>query len=96
MERIRLSHDSKFLASCSHDNTIKFWNVDYLFQEDIAENAEESGEPTPTNNSMEMDDSDDSDREQDSRSKKRTRVEKPKKVAQTNASEKSSEFFADL
>ena len=28
IECIHLSHDKKFLASCSHDNSVKFWSLD--------------------------------------------------------------------
>ncbi|CAG8454110.1 14633_t:CDS:10 [Ambispora leptoticha] len=31
IERIRLSYDQNYLASCSHDNTVKFWDIGFLF-----------------------------------------------------------------
>jgi len=40
IERIRLSRENKYLGSCSHDNTVKFWNVGYLFQNDDNDNDE--------------------------------------------------------
>jgi len=48
IERMRLSHDNLYLASSSHDNTIKFWNLKYLYEDeedadgsgDMADNAE--------------------------------------------------------
>ncbi|KAK3735914.1 hypothetical protein QZH41_009151 [Actinostola sp. cb2023] len=36
IERIRLSRDGNLLASCSHDQTVKFWNVDHLKSTSIA------------------------------------------------------------
>ncbi|EKX48261.1 hypothetical protein GUITHDRAFT_86068 [Guillardia theta CCMP2712] len=37
VEHIQMSHDNKFLASSSHDNTVRFWNISYLFEEDVRE-----------------------------------------------------------
>jgi len=31
IERLKLSRDSALLGSCSHDSTVKFWNVSYFF-----------------------------------------------------------------
>eukprot|EP00123_Amoebidium_parasiticum_P020460 comp50296_c0_seq1/m.47636 comp50296_c0_seq1/g.47636 ORF comp50296_c0_seq1/g.47636 comp50296_c0_seq1/m.47636 type:complete len:349 (-) comp50296_c0_seq1:241-1287(-) len=33
IERIRLSHDKHYLGSCSHDKTVKFWDVSSLVSE---------------------------------------------------------------
>lgn len=41
IECMALSHDNQFLTTSSHDYTIKFWNVSYLFEED---DDEEEGE----------------------------------------------------
>lgn len=30
IERIRLSRDGNLIASCSHDQTVKFWNIEHL------------------------------------------------------------------
>ena len=35
VENLSLSHDRKLLASCSHDQTIKFWRVDNLKKEKV-------------------------------------------------------------
>jgi len=44
IERIRLSRDNKYLGSCSHDNTVKFWNVEYLMDNDNENNEEENND----------------------------------------------------
>lgn len=44
VERMRLSHDKKYLASSSHDNSIKFWNVTYLYDDDEDEEGNENGD----------------------------------------------------
>ena len=49
VEHIALSHDRAFLSSCSHDNTVKFWNVSYLYDsnddgDDGQEDDEEQGD----------------------------------------------------
>jgi len=46
IERIRLSYDNTWLASCAHDNSVRFWDIKFLFNnvdEDEDENDEESG-----------------------------------------------------
>ncbi|XP_049865977.1 WD repeat-containing protein 55 homolog isoform X2 [Pectinophora gossypiella] len=30
VERLDISHDGQFIASCSHDNDVKFWNISYF------------------------------------------------------------------
>lgn len=35
IENLSLSHDKIFLASCSHDQTVKFWKVDNLKREKV-------------------------------------------------------------
>lgn len=40
IERMRLSGDGVFLGSCSHDKTIKFWNLTGLFDEEEDEAGE--------------------------------------------------------
>ncbi|CAG2248453.1 WD repeat-containing protein 55,WD repeat-containing protein 55 homolog [Mytilus edulis] len=37
VENISLSHDKKLLASCSHDQTIKFWNIDDLDEQRVSD-----------------------------------------------------------
>eukprot|EP01130_Rhizamoeba_saxonica_P015573 TRINITY_DN7031_c0_g1_i1.p1 TRINITY_DN7031_c0_g1~~TRINITY_DN7031_c0_g1_i1.p1 ORF type:complete len:318 (-),score=67.10 TRINITY_DN7031_c0_g1_i1:125-1078(-) len=42
IERMLLSHDKRLLASASHDNTVKFWNLSFMWDE-----AETPMEETP-------------------------------------------------
>jgi len=42
IECMALSHDNRFLTTASHDYTIKFWNVAYLFEEDDDDGEGES------------------------------------------------------
>lgn len=47
IECMALSHDNRFLTTASHDYSIKFWNVGYLYEDDgdeDEEGAEEAGE----------------------------------------------------
>ncbi|RUS21477.1 WD40-repeat-containing domain protein [Endogone sp. FLAS-F59071] len=44
IERVRLAHDRRFLASCSHDLSVKFWDVKWLFDEERDEDDEERDE----------------------------------------------------
>ncbi|XP_062591946.1 WD repeat-containing protein 55-like isoform X3 [Saccostrea cucullata] len=47
VENLSLSHDKKILASCSHDQTIKFWRVDNLKKEKVntRKKAKKSNKP---------------------------------------------------
>ena len=45
IEAMDLSHDLSLLASSSHDNCIRFWNVDHIYNEDNDDEDEiEKGE----------------------------------------------------
>ncbi|KAG2185588.1 hypothetical protein INT44_002381 [Umbelopsis vinacea] len=45
IERIRLSYDNTWLASCAHDNSVRFWDIKFLFNNaDEDENDDESGD----------------------------------------------------
>jgi hypothetical protein len=48
IERIRLSYDNVWLASCAHDNSIRFWDIRFLFnnanEEDDDKEEEEQGD----------------------------------------------------
>jgi len=41
IEQLKLTHDGKFMGSCSHDNSIKFWDIDYFFNDDGEDEDEE-------------------------------------------------------
>ncbi|XP_014791044.1 WD repeat-containing protein 55 isoform X2 [Octopus bimaculoides] len=51
VENLSLSRDKKFLASCSHDQTVKFWNLDILsdVEVNIQEKAKKSSRMNPLN-----------------------------------------------
>jgi len=61
VERIKLSRDKKLLGSCSHDNLVKFWNVQYLFEKDEEEmeneneNSKQEDESSEDDAKMEVD-----------------------------------------
>ncbi|GBB92887.1 hypothetical protein RclHR1_04640024 [Rhizophagus clarus] len=44
IECLRLSHDEILLASSSHDNTVKFWNIRYLFEEENGDDKNKSND----------------------------------------------------
>lgn len=50
IERLQLSYDNAWLGSCAHDNSIRFWDVQFLFNEEeeaasvASDNAKESSE----------------------------------------------------
>ena len=84
VERIALSHDKSFLASCSHDSTVKFWDVGYIFEEDDGEDDDEA----------DSDDSDDSDAMDDGEraAAARRKAKGKQKVQQPS----TNPFFGDL
>lgn len=44
IEEIQMSFNKSLLGSCSHDNSVKFWNIDYLFEEDDEGDEQDGGE----------------------------------------------------
>jgi len=50
IECLKLSHDNNLLASCSHDNTVKFWNIRYLYEEGDEEDEDEKISNKDNNN----------------------------------------------
>ncbi|KAG0248947.1 hypothetical protein BG011_009720 [Mortierella polycephala] len=99
IECIKLSHDKTYLASCSHDDTVRFWDVRHLTSdrdemEDDSQEAQETNEDKDSDDdqgpSGDMDvDSDDSD---DSDAPKKT-SRRPKKQA---PAANNPGFFDDL
>ena len=52
VENLSLSHCRKYLASCSHDQTIKFWNVENLEKEQVntyRKKSKKNNKPKPLN-----------------------------------------------
>ncbi|KAF9101221.1 hypothetical protein BGX27_011562 [Mortierella sp. AM989] len=98
IECIRLSHDKTYLASCSHDDTVRFWDVRYLTGEEEEDDNQEAQESTGDNKDGSSDDDDeagpsggmevDSD---DDEPKKNNRRPKKQAAAPSNPS-----FFDDL
>jgi len=41
IERLALSRDKKYIASCSHDNSVKFWNVSFFFEDRGSDSSED-------------------------------------------------------
>ncbi|KAJ1820909.1 WD domain repeat-containing protein 55 [Coemansia sp. RSA 2599] len=53
VEKVVLSYDQQWLASCSHDHTVHFWDIGYIFEDD------DDDEDDDNNNSDDDDDDDD-------------------------------------
>ncbi len=87
-----------FLASCAHDQRVKFWNVAYLFDEDEGDGDNETGDAEAGQEDEEMRDESgtsdsDTDRECDdggSRAASRSRMAKGGGPASKAA------FYADM
>ena len=86
IERLVVSHDKRTLASCSHDNTVKLWDIGYFWDE---EEEEEEGTEKEQDNKKKR-------KEESSRinfeSNKKRKL--PKKF--TKKSTKNNDFFFDL
>eukprot|EP00288_Rhodomonas_lens_P015959 CAMPEP_0177708220 /NCGR_PEP_ID=MMETSP0484_2-20121128/10165_1 /TAXON_ID=354590 /ORGANISM="Rhodomonas lens, Strain RHODO" /LENGTH=375 /DNA_ID=CAMNT_0019219779 /DNA_START=11 /DNA_END=1138 /DNA_ORIENTATION=- len=89
VEHIAVSYDQEFMASCSHDNTVKFWGVGYLYQDDDDDEDEEgadSDEAGAATGDVEMDEDEDE--------APKAKGKKGKKgLKSTNAAE---DFYADM
>ncbi|KAJ1873637.1 WD domain repeat-containing protein 55 [Coemansia sp. RSA 486] len=44
VEKVVLSYDQQWLASCSHDHTVHFWDIGYIFDEDDDDDDEANDE----------------------------------------------------
>lgn len=65
VERLRATQDGRMIASCSHDETVKFWDLAYLLDE-AAEDEDLEGvtaeaDPPGTRYSRALSDDDDDD-----------------------------------
>ena len=87
IEKIKLSRDKKYLASCSHDQTVKFWDVGYLYEIDKSDENEPLDENTDINNNNNND-----TMETESESKK----SKKKKNDKNNNNNNNNNFFSGL
>ncbi|CAO3572748.1 unnamed protein product [Mortierella alpina] len=99
IECIKVSHDKTYLASSSHDDTVRFWDVRYLTS-DREENEDDSQEAQDVTGDNEKDSSDDEagpsgdmdvDSDDSDAPKKNNRRPKKQAPAPTNAA-----FFDDL
>ncbi|KAG0213801.1 WD40-repeat-containing domain protein [Mortierella sp. GBAus27b] len=61
IECIKLSHDRTYLASSSHDDTVRFWDVRYLTSDMEEDEEEEGGDEEENGESKDSDDDDDDD-----------------------------------
>ncbi|KAG0348864.1 WD domain repeat-containing protein 55 [Podila humilis] len=105
IEAIRLSHDKTYLASCSHDDSVRFWDVRYLTseREDEDDDSEEAHEASVDKSDDDDDDSDDNNGgngggsmdvdSDDSDAPKKKNNRRPKKAAPAAS---NPGFFDDL
>jgi len=62
VERIRLSYDHHYMGSCSHDNTVRLWDVRYLYEEE-EEDEDEGDEDEGDEGDEDEGDEDDEEKE---------------------------------
>jgi len=55
IERLDISRDKNLLASCSHDCSVKFWNISYFWEEDDDAEAAVDGEEKEKQVKMDLD-----------------------------------------
>ncbi|KAJ1861954.1 WD domain repeat-containing protein 55 [Coemansia sp. RSA 2703] len=56
VEKVVLSHDKQWLASCSHDHTVHFWDIGYIFDDSgDADNDSKDGSDESENEDDEVD-----------------------------------------
>eukprot|EP00873_Tetraselmis_striata_P019895 jgi/Tetstr1/440159/TSEL_028515.t1 len=96
IECLALSGDKKLLASASHDNSIKLWDISYLHEAEDAEDAEpESSSLLHPGGGSDMSDSDD----EGSSKKKGTKAEKTRMKGKGKGKGKATggaNFFEDM
>ena len=91
IERIKLAPNHKYLASCSHDDLIKFWNVEYLF--DPVGSDEEEDEDDDDDGSKDKDDDADADSDD---AMETDSAPAPARRGRPKGKERATSFFADL
>lgn len=87
VEDVALSWDSKWLASSGGDETVRFWNLEAAFQQEVAEAIE--------SNKREAEADSDQDSDDEPEAAKKRKKAKSKKVKKTHASD-AGDFFKDL
>ncbi|KAF8926609.1 hypothetical protein BGZ52_005391, partial [Haplosporangium bisporale] len=102
IEVIRLSHDKTYLASCSHDDTVRFWDVRYMTSEREEEDDDSDEAKEASGDASDDDDSDkdngpsggmDVDSDDSDAPKKKNNNRRPKKQA---PAANNPSFFDDL
>lgn len=97
IERLALSRDKKWVASCSHDQTVRFWNATELFEDEgtfpESENNMEEDAPVKYEDSDESKDSSESEPELEVSKKKKKKSKKPGKGDKDKMKNK---FFSGL
>ena len=73
---MKFSRDRCLLGSCSHDNTVKFWNVRYLFEDDEDEDNGVDVDPSSDNKTGTIMDAEMADREADTATQDESRTTK--------------------
>lgn len=94
IEKLKMSHDSKFLASSSHDNTVKFWNVQFLYErdEETGNEGEENGEDIQMEDTAEKEEEIEMNTEEETNKSKK----KKKKNSKKPQNSQNNQFFSNL
>ncbi|KAK9823827.1 hypothetical protein WJX72_005787 [[Myrmecia] bisecta] len=98
IERLAMSADRSMLASASHDNTLRLWDVAYLGEDDDEEEeARQANEDDKEEEEKDSDGSDDDDTAGKRRKKKQRQKKGSGKIPKASKHRASaSGFFADL
>eukprot|EP01125_Pyxidicula_operculata_P007911 TRINITY_DN266_c1_g1_i1.p1 TRINITY_DN266_c1_g1~~TRINITY_DN266_c1_g1_i1.p1 ORF type:complete len:263 (+),score=83.80 TRINITY_DN266_c1_g1_i1:339-1127(+) len=100
VERLAISRDLNMLGSCSHDNTVKFWNIAFFWEEGEPEGDAEMD--TENRGNDEDDDDDDDDEgdeepiEEEEEQKEKVNTKKLAKTKESAESRDMKDFFSDL
>eukprot|EP00281_Chroomonas_sp_CCMP1168_P027158 CAMPEP_0206248846 /NCGR_PEP_ID=MMETSP0047_2-20121206/20590_1 /ASSEMBLY_ACC=CAM_ASM_000192 /TAXON_ID=195065 /ORGANISM="Chroomonas mesostigmatica_cf, Strain CCMP1168" /LENGTH=366 /DNA_ID=CAMNT_0053674523 /DNA_START=51 /DNA_END=1151 /DNA_ORIENTATION=- len=94
VEHLAVSFDKKYLGSCSHDNTVKFWDVSELYEE--GDDGEEGEEGMDEDGDAEMDVEDDSDDDSDDEPRGKHGRKGKKDAAGGRKAPKQRGFYDDM